>query len=211
MRDLLHDDREAVLGRLMKWRIETIRDRFEELYGGNRDLLKILSESSVAAPAILITLAGAVLSDMLATAVMRWERSLLPIRLEGVEAVITEAHRYDIPINTAFAAKSFSTLVLEKTKLLAANPDAGLIDSLITFIEFCARSGIELDLHEAQNEIYAVLTSKIIPYITAEGDSTDTPAEVPPEAATAFLKLATRLNFNVDELTERLADAGAGR
>lgn len=214
--DLLPDDREKVLRCLIGTRIEKLKESIDDLYDENKDLLETLSDSVSAPPYMLVVLASTVLTNMLVSEVIRWERSLVPVQLEGIQKIIAEASRYGIPIDKTCATESFSDLILEKTRVLEQNLDGDLIESLNTFVEFCNEYGIALDVHEIQNVIYSTLQTRIAPFFADDGNApsgeryrgadTGIPlTELDRDAAAGFLKLAQMFNFNVDELVKRLS------
>ncbi len=200
LHDLLPDDREEILESLIARRIDTLVSRFDELYKENRDLLVMLGDTPSAPPYILLVLASTVLTNMLIYEVTRWERSLVPVQLEGIQKVIDEASRYQIPIDMRCAAEAFSDFILEKTRLLERTMDAALVRSLITFRELCDTYGVTLEVHEIQNVIYSILQTKITPLLD-NGQLVEQDRNLVRD----FLALAQKYNFNVDGLVSTIS------
>jgi hypothetical protein len=205
LKDFLVEDRERILKQLARKRLEAIEERFGDIYLESRNLLRLLTEANIPAPASLLIPAQAHLTRLLVNEVERWERSLDPAGLEGIRHIVSEAAEFGVPIDKSSAAASFTELILEKLRSLGGQLDAEAACALEQFVNLSDEMGIQTNFRDIQNRAYAILETTVAPLINELGAR---PAgwQAKKRALTCFLSLARRFNFNT-EAWEKMAEA----
>lgn len=223
LKDLFLEDRERILLHICKDILETVTERYEKLYEENRRLLALLKEAAIRPPRSLIVPAQAVLTRKMVREVEQWQHTLEPAGLDGIKGVISEAEAHGVEIDTTSASLVFRNLVLETVMQFEEHLDADDADALLQFVDLSHALGIDIEMHDIQNEIYHILETAVmreIELLKAEADTEAAPhsgAEAVTEsggrsgsvpdrrrAVESFLKLARRFNFNTDSYEERL-------
>jgi alpha-amylase/alpha-mannosidase (GH57 family) len=207
LRNLFPEDRERALNVIAARQIEELEGRFRELFEQNKNLLRLMHEAAIEAPACFLMPAQTLLSNDLVKQLGSWERSLNIAALDGIKSVVSEANRYGVPIDRKEAAEIFSNLFLEKVRQLRTGLDAGLAHSLFEFVKLSSELGITINEHETQNEIYEILMKQVEAAIDSLADKIDPDPEETRACIDAFLELARRFNFNTDSWQERLNES----
>jgi hypothetical protein len=197
LRDFLADDRERILNHLVRTRLETIDERFGDIYLQSRNLLRLLSESGIPAPATLVIPAQVYLTRKLVREVERRERSLERAGLEGIRSIVSEASTFGVPIDKSSAAASFTELIVDKLKLLASGLDAKAASELEQFVNLSDEMGIQTNFRDIQNRVYGILETSVSPLLD-ELAARPTDGRERKLAVLAFLSLARRFNFNTE-------------
>jgi hypothetical protein len=203
IRNFLPEDRERILRRFTAKRLEIIEVHFGRLYDESKHLLLLLREANIAVPQNILIPAQTHLTKRLVTEVEHWERSLNPSGLEGIRRIVTQAATFGIPIDTSSAAASFSDLILENIKHLAAALDAEAASALEQFVNLSDEMGIRTNYRDIQNRLYEILEAKIPPLLD-ELAGRASGREETKHAIAAFLRLARRFNFNTDAWDKKL-------
>ncbi len=203
LRDLFIDDREAILSTLTGRREKELETLIEKIYSENSEFLRLLSESSLKPPDILLVPSRAFLEINLSERLNTWPRTFDPGQLEGILRVLSEASRHGIDLDTGEVSKRFSDYILRRVKSLRERIAPREAGSMIHFMDLCSGAGIELQVQLAQNEMFDILKSAF------EGQAGSVPSldRESPEfklKASAVLDVAARLNFNTDRWRERL-------
>ncbi len=203
-RDFLAEDRERILRFLTRRTLETIDRLYAQTFLECKSLLRLLKNAGVAAPPGILVPAETHLTKRLVDEVARWERTLNPAGLEGIRGIVAEANAYGVPIDTSSAAASFTTLVMEKLKLLGGELTVPAAAALEQFVNLSDEMGIEMNFRDIQNRIYAILETNIASLIEGLRGKSPASREAGKRAIRAFLSLARRFNFNTDAWEKRL-------
>ncbi len=202
-RDFLPEDRERTIQQLARRRIDSIEERFSEIYSDSRALLKLLHESNMPVPASLLVPARAHLTRRLVEEVERWERTLDSEGLDGIRKIVSEAASYGVEIDTSSASQSFTDLVLEKLRILSSSLSAEHASALEQFVNMSDSLGIRMNFRDIQNLVYDILITRIDPMLDETGARAPL-AEEEKKAVEAFLSLARRFNFNTEYWERKL-------
>ncbi|MBN1165141.1 MAG: DUF3536 domain-containing protein [Candidatus Krumholzibacteriota bacterium] len=203
LRDLFPEDKEKVLSRLIRRQHKSILREFKELYLNNRDILRLYSETSLEAPPSLLLPAQIYLSGRIGEEMEKWDKSLLPDGLKGLETVISEARYYGVPLDKKNNSAVFGDFLLEKIRQLVPDLEARASGELYDFIEYCSSIGMEIPLPHIQNAIFEILDTKVEELLAAVNKDPGRSREAR-ENIKSFLNLARRCNFNTDFWEERL-------
>jgi hypothetical protein len=203
LRDLFIEDRERILTHLCGGILEKATDRHETLYEENRRLFELLHEAAITPPWSLLAPARAVLTRRIVRETERWQHTLEPAGLEGIKGVVSEAVSHGVPIDTTAASRAFRDLVLETVKQFGERLDADAADALFSFVELSHAFDIDIEMHDIQNEIFAILETTVSAEIERLGSNPERGRDAR-RAIDAFLELARRFNFNTDSYQERL-------
>lgn len=203
MRDLFPEDREEILYKLAARQIDGLEERLEQLYLEDRDMLRLFSETSITAPAVIRVPAETVLSRRLARELGSWERKLDTAGLEGVKAVLSEADFYGVSLDKSEISRLFTELLIEALGDQRDGIDEDVVRTLADFVNFIDDAGVGLEDHGIQNVIFDILTG---PLDEAVGRMEKLEPESGKElgGVRKMLALAKRFNFNVDPLEERI-------
>lgn len=203
-RDLLAEDRERILRMLTAGKLDAVDRLYAQMFDECRSLLRLLAEAGVGMPPSILVPAQTHLTKLLVDEVARWERTLNPAGLEGIRRIVSEAKTYAIPIDTSTAAASFTSLVMEKLKLLAGELSAPPATALEQFVNLSEEMGIELNFRDIQNRVYGILETAIVPFIEGLRGRSPESRAAGKRAVEAYLSLARRFNFNTEAWEKRL-------
>ena len=206
MRDLFTEDREKILGVLAAKQISSVANLFTDMYMESREILRLFKETSLDPPDSLMAPSRSVLAGRLADEVSKWKKTLDPEGLEGIQEVITESEYYGIPVDKSGTSKIFTDFFLEKLVSLRGGLNAMISDQLHDFARFIWKTEIELYQHEIQNELFAILQTRVDE--TIRRLSKNTPSDDKNlRDVISFLSLAQKFNFNIGSWQERLPDS----
>ena len=206
LRDLFIEDRETLLGELARRQIESHEDDYERFYIENRDMLRMFSDTWLTPPASISVPAETFLSRKLEKEISRWERSIETAGLEGIGDVVSEAKHYGIRLDRSRIADMFTEVLLERLRGLEESFEAGACPALLEFVEFGESIDVEIHPHDIQNSINEILVGPVEGFLSRAGGDDAAGAE----CVKAFLELAKRFNFNVEDQESRLPGSGEG-
>ncbi len=203
-RDFLAEDRERILRLLTAGKLASMDRLYGEMFEECKSLLRLLAEAGVGMPPGILVPAQTHLTKLLVDELARWERTLNPAGLEGIRRIVSEAKAYGIPIDTSAAADSFTSLIMEKLKLLSGELTAPAAAALEQFVNLSDEMGIETNFRDIQNRLYGILETNIVPFIEALRGKSPASRAAGKRAVEAFLSLARRFNFNTEAWEKRL-------
>jgi hypothetical protein len=200
--DFFAEDRDLILSGVTERKTGHLEPAIRNIYHENREFLRLLSEASLKPPDIILVPARTHLERELAAETAGWKRSLLLDDAEGIARVVSEAEYYGVEIDKGGLSEAFSRLLLDRVKELGEGPAAEESAAVAFFMDYCEKLGVEIDTQPLQNEIFRVLEG-----ILARKRGKKPGAGFEKAAAgeiEGLLRLAERLNFNIDRWKELL-------
>jgi len=194
IRDLFPDDRNRVLHDLTGARLDSLEPLMEKIYLENREFLKVLDQTSLPKPEVILSVASTYLERRLDEQLAAWTRSLRPEDIGGIREVLQTASSHGVEMDRSAASEQISGFLLKNLEGFDAVPSAEKSSDIIKFVDYCRESGIEIIEQLIQNQIFRLLENAL----REEGS----PSRA--EDFRAMLNLAEKFNFNTSRWKELL-------
>ena len=194
IRDLFPDDMNRVLRDLTGARLDSLEPLLEKIYMENRDFLRLLDQSSLPKPDVILSVASTYLERKLDEQLAGWKRSLRPEDIGGIRKVLQTASGNGVEMDRSAASDEISGFILENLEGFDAVPSADKSSDIMKFSDYCRESGIEIREQLIQNEIFRLLENAL----QEENEQSRR------EDFRAMLKMAEKFNFNTGRWKELL-------
>jgi alpha-amylase/alpha-mannosidase (GH57 family) len=160
LRDLLIEEREAVLQRVYGELLSGVSAEYARLYDNHRHTMHVLRDAGLPIPEPLRQAAETVLGARFEAEIKRQKRSRDPTRYRRAIEMAEDARKRGLNLARPEAQRAFAEMLGDLLAAIAAEPRPVEVREALQFFELARRLGIDAVSPRAQELLYATLSAR---------------------------------------------------
>jgi len=200
--DMFFEEREAIVRILIQDKMAELGRLLSEFYEKNFQLILMIHRLGLAIPKELRGPAEYTLSARLEREIEASADVAQPSHFKAALQIVKTAERFGFALNTETAAKIFQKRLEDRLASLYEHPDLALCRDALQLLDIAEKLKIRLQQNRLQDWLWLMLREKTLPLIERVVSGKDSGNSY--ELVTELLRLAYKLNFNIDEYKQRL-------